>query len=93
MHQTMEKRIRPTQVYLWCLNFFGGADWEKNYSGCPKTLVKQVTKASKILWWTPSGQDSFWMGNKITNTYGAFTLDVKSVLNENLGGVLGGMQC
>ncbi len=25
--------------------------------------------------------------------YGAFTLDVKSVLNENLGGILGGMQC
>ncbi len=24
---------------------------------------------------------------------GAFTLDVKSVLNENLGGILGGMQC
>jgi hypothetical protein len=23
--------------------------------------------------------------------YGAFTLDVKSVLNENLGGILGGM--
>jgi hypothetical protein len=26
-------------------------------------------------------------------TNGAFTLDVKSVLNENLGGILGGMQC
>ncbi len=29
--------------------------------------------------------------------YGAFTLDVKSLLNENLGGILGGipggMQC
>jgi hypothetical protein len=25
--------------------------------------------------------------------YGAFTLDVKSVLIENLGGILGGMQC
>jgi hypothetical protein len=25
--------------------------------------------------------------------YGAFTLDVKSILNENLGGILGGMQC
>jgi hypothetical protein len=25
--------------------------------------------------------------------YGAFTLDVKSVLNENLGGILGGTQC
>jgi hypothetical protein len=28
-----------------------------------------------------------------TVTYGAFTLDVKSVLNENLGGILGGTQC
>jgi hypothetical protein len=26
-------------------------------------------------------------------TYGAFTLGVKSVLNENLGGILGGSQC
>jgi hypothetical protein len=25
--------------------------------------------------------------------YGAFTLDVKSVLNENPGGILCGMQC
>jgi hypothetical protein len=25
--------------------------------------------------------------------YGAFTLEVKSVLNENLGGILGGTQC
>ncbi len=28
-----------------------------------------------------------------TISYGAFTLDVKSVLNENLGGILGGTQC
>jgi hypothetical protein len=28
-----------------------------------------------------------------STTNGAFTLDVKSVLNENLGGILGGMQC
>jgi hypothetical protein len=26
-------------------------------------------------------------------TYGAFTLDVKSMSNENLGGILGGTQC
>jgi hypothetical protein len=25
--------------------------------------------------------------------YGAFTLDVKSVLNENLGGIIDGTQC
>ncbi len=27
----------------------------------------------------------------VSGYYGAFTLDVKSVLNENLGGILGGM--
>jgi hypothetical protein len=27
------------------------------------------------------------------NSYGAFTLDVKSMLNENLGGILCGTQC
>jgi hypothetical protein len=27
------------------------------------------------------------------NTYDAFTFDVKSMLNENLGGILGGTQC
>jgi hypothetical protein len=26
-------------------------------------------------------------------SYGAFTLDVNSLLNENLGGILGGTQC
>ncbi len=30
---------------------------------------------------------------KSVESYGAFTLDVKSVLNENLGGILGGTQC
>jgi hypothetical protein len=34
-----------------------------------------------------SSEDNTWI------YYGAFTLDVKSVLNENLGGILGGMQC
>jgi hypothetical protein len=28
-----------------------------------------------------------------STTNGAFTLDVMSLLNENLGGILGGMQC
>jgi hypothetical protein len=35
-------------------------------------------------------------GNTTSNsyfTYGAFTLDVKLVWNENLGGILGGTQC
>jgi hypothetical protein len=32
-------------------------------------------------------------GNRIIHIYiGAFTLEVKSVLNENLGGILGGTQ-
>jgi hypothetical protein len=30
--------------------------------------------------------------HKLTLPYVAFTLDVKSVLNENLGGILGGTQ-
>ncbi len=29
----------------------------------------------------------------LEDLYDAFTLDVKSVLNENLGGILGGTQC
>jgi hypothetical protein len=29
----------------------------------------------------------------LCNSYGAFTLDVKLVLNENLGDILGGIQC
>ncbi len=29
----------------------------------------------------------------LIQSYGAFTLDVKLVLNENLGGILGGTQC
>jgi hypothetical protein len=31
------------------------------------------------------------MTNYIHSYYGTFTLDVKSVLNENLGGILGGI--
>ncbi len=44
-------------------------------------------------------KDSLQSGKKLefyiqTNFYnGAFTLDVKSVLNENLGHILGGTQC
>ncbi len=30
---------------------------------------------------------------KKIGTYGVFTFDVKSMLNENLGGILGGNQC
>jgi hypothetical protein len=29
----------------------------------------------------------------LSPSYGAFTLDVMSVLNENLGGILGGTYC
>jgi hypothetical protein len=29
----------------------------------------------------------------VVTNYGAFTLDVKSMLNENLGGILGGTPC
>jgi hypothetical protein len=31
------------------------------------------------------------LGRKKRGSYGAFTLDVKSMLNENLGGILGGI--
>jgi hypothetical protein len=33
------------------------------------------------------------VGWAVLDFYGAFTLDVKSVLNENLRGILGGTQC
>jgi hypothetical protein len=33
------------------------------------------------------------MTNLVLTSYGAFTLDVKSMLNENLDGILGGTQC
>jgi hypothetical protein len=32
-------------------------------------------------------------GRETMITFGAFTLDVKSTLNVNLGGILGGTQC
>jgi hypothetical protein len=35
---------------------------------------------------------NFGLGVMSLLNYGAFTLDVKSVLNENPGGILGGMQ-
>jgi hypothetical protein len=33
------------------------------------------------------------MTNLVLTSYGAFTLDVTSMLNENRDGVLGGTQC
>jgi hypothetical protein len=33
------------------------------------------------------------IANSTNFAYGAFTLDVKSVLNENPGGISGGTQC
>jgi hypothetical protein len=43
-------------------------------------------------------KEAFFSGSKpalhfISFLYGAFTLNVKSLLNENLGGILGGTQC
>jgi len=40
---------------------------------------------------SPNGENS--PHKKIKMLYGAFTLNVKLVLNENLGGILGGTQC
>jgi hypothetical protein len=58
----------------------------------------------KIRWWVANLSRSPWQyyaelvptsvfGNTVIDTSGAFTLDIKSVLNENLGGILGGTQC
>jgi len=33
------------------------------------------------------------VASRLPSPYGAFTLDVKLVLNENLGGILGGTHC
>jgi hypothetical protein len=44
-----------------------------------------------------NGHFSFWNALPLVEErfhyYGAFTLDVKSVLNENLGGILDGTEC
>jgi len=44
-----------------------------------------------ITFWGGGGWD-YHLANK-SNNYGAFTLDVKSVSNENLDGILSGIQC
>jgi hypothetical protein len=53
------------------------------------------TGNSVVVHWQLSGNGLQMDGNLIDQgcTYGAFTLDVKTVLNENLGGILGGTQC
>jgi len=51
-------------------------------------LVYNVGSSSSSI--TTSGPLCLWPEY---NVHGAFTLDVKSVLNENLGGIQGGTQC
>ncbi len=46
----------------------------------PRGLVDSAVEVMDLLW-------------PVATTSGAFTLDVKSVLSENLGGILGGTQC
>jgi hypothetical protein len=46
---------------------------------------------SNIYVWESNHTTQYEMLSK--NTYDAFTLDVKSMIIENLGGILGGMQC
>jgi hypothetical protein len=54
--------------------------------------------ARKVLLTEPAIETPFykflWCFSRVdSGSYGAFSLDVKSVLNENLGGILGGTQC
>ncbi len=59
------------------------------------TVLNGLNISSKIcqtyMCWKVSTQTQYEVPSK--NTYDAFTLDVKSTLIENLGGILGGMQC
>jgi hypothetical protein len=63
-------------------------------AACPtRHVCSKVEKALLSLY------SSMELSFKYTNqpwgvvNYGAFTLDVKSVLNENIGAILGGTQC
>jgi hypothetical protein len=57
---------------------------EKKKKGC---LTNFYTKKK-------SAQDlKGFLKDVFNGSYGAFTLDVESMLNENLGGILGGTQC
>jgi hypothetical protein len=53
------------------------------YFGATLTVWGETLNQVRVI----SGLVLFW------GTYGAFTLDVKLVLNENLGGILSGTQC
>jgi hypothetical protein len=43
--------------------------------------------------WFNQGDNDFVTFYLRNQSNGAFTVDVKSMLNENLGGILGGTQC
>jgi hypothetical protein len=63
------------------------------------TLIESFPTIPKAEQGGPHGLRWLYHGHIQTRQYihlsynGAFTLDVKSVLIENLGGILGGMQC
>jgi hypothetical protein len=51
------------------------------------TMKRHGTLMFQLVTWS---MVSFFAYSLVSGFYGAFTLDVKSVLNENLGGILGG---
>ncbi len=58
----------------------GTKTWNQKFSNFPPWKEKKNGQCGR-----------HWLRKTLSN--GAFTLDVKSVLNENLGGILGGTQC
>ncbi len=72
----------------------------------PPLLIEELSKDVKSATLKRHGSRDLSMTNKTkqnklpcfidrtpSHSIGAFTLDVKSMLNENLGGILGGTQC
>jgi hypothetical protein len=57
------------------------------------TAVPLVFNSSKWPGWTSIHTGGTFYTSLQEASYGAFTLDVKSVLNKNLGGILRGNQC
>ncbi len=62
-----------------------------------RKIIPTSCWVSKLIQSKSEGEDiTFVMVHSLSQKYwpnGAFTLEVKSVINENLGGILGGTQC
>jgi hypothetical protein len=93
-------------MWLNWIQIFVGIAWEdKNIQfshvwNChPKGLTRIKPKTNSDVpssgeWWCLSKTFTFtYKQPSNLYTYGAFTPDVKVVLNENLGGILGGTLC